>query len=158
MTILVPKFQDTLETVDLGTDAVQLCYGSSFFKGLATGGNVSAAMSAMGERVTYGSFLTFTNNVLLLGKNTFHVLIIRSWSERLDHLVKSDRHLEAIELGIDYYQVWALTQFFLLPFSENSLICLEGKSMTPHRGNTILFRSSQQLPRLRLGPSKGFLS
>ena len=37
-------------------------------------------------------------------------------------------------------------------------ICLEGKSMTPHQGNTILFRSSQQLPRLRLGPSKGFLS
>ena len=28
--------------------------------------------------------------------------------------------------------------------------------MTPHRGKTILFRSSQQLPRLRLGPSKGF--
>ena len=30
--------------------------------------------------------------------------------------------------------------------------------MTPHRGNTILFRSSQQLPRFCLGPSKGFLS
>ena len=29
--------------------------------------------------------------------------------------------------------------------------------MTP-RGNTILFRSSQQLPHLRLGPLKGFLS
>ena len=28
--------------------------------------------------------------------------------------------------------------------------------MTPHRGNTILFRSSQQLPRLCLGPLKGF--
>ena len=56
-------------------------------------------------------------------------------------------------------QVWTLTQFFFLfPFCENSLICLEGKSMTPHRGNTILFRSSQQLPRLRLGSSKGFLS
>ena len=39
-----------------------------------------------------------------------------------------------------------------------SLIRLEGKSMTPHRGNTIFFRSSQQLPRLRLGPSEGFLS
>ena len=25
--------------------------------------------------------------------------------------------------------------------------------MTPNRGKTILFRSSQQLPRLRLGPS-----
>ena len=44
------------------------------------------------------------------------------------------------------------------PFRENSLICLEGKSMTPLRENTILFRSSQQLPRLRLGPLKGFLS
>ena len=55
-------------------------------------------------------------------------------------------------------EVWPLTQFFLFPFGEKSLICLEGKSMTPHRGDTILFRSSQQLPRLRLGPSKGFLS
>ena len=111
---------------------------------------MSAAMSAMGERVTYGSFLTFTNNVLLLGKNTFHVLIIRSWSERLDHLVKSDRHLEAIELGIDYYQVWALTQFFLFPFSENSLICLKGKH------NSLPFSSNNSL--VSIGPSKGFLS
>ena len=48
-------------------------------------------------------------------------------------------------------QVWPLTKiFFLFPFYENSL--------TPHRGNTILFRSSQQLPRLRLGPLKDFLS
>ena len=44
------------------------------------------------------------------------------------------------------YQVWPLTQFFMFPFCKISLICLEGKSMTPHRGNTILFRSSQQLP------------
>ena len=56
------------------------------------------------------------------------------------------------------YQVWQITQFFLFPFCKKSLICLEGKSMTTHRGNTILFRSSQQLPRLRLGPVKGFLS
>ena len=48
--------------------------------------------------------------------------------------------------------------FFLFPLCKKSLICLEGKSMTPRQGNTILFRSSQQLPRLRLGPSKGFLS
>ena len=47
---------------------------------------------------------------------------------------------------------------FMFPFCEKSLICVEGKSMTPSRGNTILFRSSQQLPRLRLGPLKGFLS
>ena len=48
--------------------------------------------------------------------------------------------------------------FFCFLFCENSLICLEGKSMTPHQENNFLFRSSQQLPRLCLGPSKGFLS
>ena len=56
------------------------------------------------------------------------------------------------------FKVWPLTHFFLFPLCKNSLIFLEGKSMTPPRGNTILFRSSQKLPRLRLGPSKGFLS
>ena len=40
-------------------------------------------------------------------------------------------------------------------FCKKSLICLAGKSMTPRRGNTILFRSSQQLPSLRLGPFEG---
>ena len=30
--------------------------------------------------------------------------------------------------------------------------------MTPSLGNNILLRSSQQLPRFRLGPLKGFLS
>ena len=35
--------------------------------------------------------------------------------------------------------------FFLFPLCENSLICLEGKSMTSHQGNTILFLSSQQV-------------
>ena len=28
-------------------------------------------------------------------------------------------------------QVWPLTQFFLFPFCKKSLVCLEGKSMTP---------------------------
>ena len=36
----------------------------------------------------YGSSSSFTNQILLLGKRSFHALIIRSWTERLDHLVK----------------------------------------------------------------------
>ena len=55
-----------------------------------------------------------------------------------------------VELMQKTNQVWPPTHFFMFPFCEKILICLEGKSMTPHRGNTILFRSSQQLPRLRL--------
>ena len=40
-------------------------------------------------------------------------------------------------------QVWPLTQlYFVFALCKKSLICLEGISMTPHRGDTILFRSS----------------
>ena len=52
----------------------------------------------------------------------------------------------------------ATNSFFLYPFCEKSLICLEGKSLTPCRGNTVLLRSSQQLPRLRLPPLERILS
>ena len=48
------------------------------------------------------------------------------------------------------------TNSILFPFCKKSLICLEGNSMTSQRGNTIIFCSSQQLPCLCLGPSKGF--
>ena len=58
--------------------------------------------------------------------------------------------------GSSVNQVWPPTIFVL--FCEKSLICLDGKSMTPSWVNTILFRSSQQLPRLHPGPLKGFLS
>lgn len=60
------RSQDNLESIDLSD--VELCYGSSFFKGLATGGNVSAAMARAGERATYSSVTFFTNQILLLGK------------------------------------------------------------------------------------------
>ena len=97
------RSQETLESLDLSKD-VNLVYGSSFFKGLATGGNVSAAMAAAAERATFGSFLTFTNQVLLLGRDTFHVLVLRNWHERLDYLVKTDRYVEALNLGAECYQ------------------------------------------------------
>ena len=66
---------------------------------------------------------------------------------------------ESLELeGAAVYMPGLATNSIMFPFCEKSLICLKGKSMTPHWGNSILFRSSQQLPCLRLGPSKGFLS
>ena len=93
--------QEALESIDLSN--VQLVYGSSFFKGLATGGNVSAAMALAGEKATYESFLTFTNQFILLGRNTFHVMMIRSWSERIDYLVKANNYLDCLTLGSEFY-------------------------------------------------------
>ena len=57
-------------------------------------------------------------------------------------------------------QVWALTQFFFLFAFCEKIIYLPRKQINDplSRGNIFLFHSSQQLPRLRLGPLKGFLS
>ena len=93
--------QEKLESIDLSD--VQLVYGSAFFKGLATGGNVSAAMTAAGEKATYESFMTFTNQLVLLGRNTFHVLMIRTWNERIEYLIKANNYLDCLALGIDMY-------------------------------------------------------
>ena len=61
--------------------------------------------------------------------------------------------------SVAFDQVWSLTQFYSVSFlKKNPWFAWRGKSMTPHQGNTILFRSSQQLPCLCLGHSKGFLS
>lgn len=60
------KNQEELEQVDL--TKVKVVYGSSFFKGLATGGNVSKAMSKAGEKATYGAYFTSNDQVVILGK------------------------------------------------------------------------------------------
>ena len=61
------------------------------------------AMAASGEKATYESFMTFTNQMVLLGRNTFHVLMIRSWNERIDYLVKANNYLDCLALGMDFY-------------------------------------------------------
>ena len=66
--------------------------------------------------------------------------------------------------SLDFLLDNSMMRGMILPFSikqtnfEAKLICLEGKSMPPHLVNTIHFSSFQQLPRLRLGQLKSFLS
>ena len=91
-----------LETIDL--TAVRLLYQTQFYKSLATGGNVSPALSLAAEMAVYGSVTAFTNQLLVLGAETFHVLVIRSWAERLDHLLKSDKVIPAMRLGAEFYE------------------------------------------------------
>ena len=73
------------------------------FSGLATGGNVSAAMATAGEKATYETFLTFTNQLVLLGRNSFHVLMIRTWNERIDYLVKANNFLDCLGTSMSIY-------------------------------------------------------
>lgn len=91
-----------LERLDLSS--VRLLYQTQFYKSLATGGNVSPAMSLAGQMAVYGSVTAFTNQLLVLGAQTFHVLVIRTWTERLEHLLKSDKVVQAMMLGVEFYR------------------------------------------------------
>ena len=93
---------DQLETVDLTN--VRMVYQTQFFKSLATGGNVSPAMSVAGEMAVYGSTTSFTNQLLVLGASSFHVLVIRSWTERLEQLLRGDKVAAAMMLGLEFHE------------------------------------------------------
>jgi len=99
--LLDVRSKETLETLDLSQ--VELVYQTQFFKGLANGGNVSAAFSLAGEVAVYGSSAVFPNQILILGKSTFHALMLRTWAQRLDHLIKDNKYLEALNLGLEMF-------------------------------------------------------
>nr|CAD7256761.1 unnamed protein product [Timema shepardi] len=99
--LLDVRTQEELEVLDLG--GARLVYTTSHFKGLSTGGNVSKAMALAGERACYNSVVSFGNQLLVLGTKTFHVLTIRAWNERLAYLVKQNKYLDALTLGMAFY-------------------------------------------------------
>ncbi|XP_067145381.1 vacuolar protein sorting-associated protein 8 homolog isoform X3 [Centruroides vittatus] len=93
---------EELEVTDLAE--VQLVYGSSHYKGLFTGGNVSKAMTVAGERACYHSLAAFGSQILLLGLKSVHVLTLRTWNERIDVLLKQKLYSEALALALSFYE------------------------------------------------------
>lgn len=83
---------------------VQLVYSSSFYKSLATGGNVSRALAYAGDRACYQSIVIFNNQLVLLGTRGLHVLTLRPWSERVNALVKQNKYRQALDLGLAFYK------------------------------------------------------
>ena len=96
------KTKEELECLDLGI--VKLVYGSSYFRSLATGGNVSKALNTASEYVCYHSVQVFNGQLLLLGTKSIHCLTIRSWKDRIDYFMKQNLYLEALELALSFYE------------------------------------------------------
>lgn len=96
------RTEEHVEVVDLGD--VHLVYSSSFYKSLATGGNVSPALAYAGERSCYQSVVTSSSQLVLLGTKAIHVLVLRTWNERLDYLLKQDHYPEALSLAKSFYE------------------------------------------------------
>ncbi|ESO93558.1 hypothetical protein LOTGIDRAFT_215952 [Lottia gigantea] len=95
------RSEEELEVIDISD--VQLVYGSSFFKSLATGGNVSQALAYAGEQACYQSIVSHSSQLFTLGTKTVSVYNIRSWNERIDVLVKQNKYHEALSLALSFY-------------------------------------------------------
>ncbi|OXB65294.1 hypothetical protein ASZ78_001601 [Callipepla squamata] len=94
--------QEELETVEI--PEVQLVYNSSHFKSLATGGNVSEALALVGEKACYQSISSCGGQIFYLGTKSVHVMTLRSWRERIDHLLKQERLTDALALAWSFYE------------------------------------------------------
>ena len=44
------------------------------------------------------------DSIPLPGRKSFHVLVIRTWNERLDHLTKENHYLDALALGCEFFR------------------------------------------------------
>ncbi|XP_063162929.1 vacuolar protein sorting-associated protein 8 homolog [Candoia aspera] len=94
--------QEELETVEISE--VQLVYNSSHFKSLATGGNVSQALALVGEKACYQSISNCGGQIFYLGTKSVHVLTLRTWRERIDHLLKQECLNEALALSWSFHE------------------------------------------------------
>ncbi|XP_030616566.1 vacuolar protein sorting-associated protein 8 homolog [Delphinapterus leucas] len=94
--------QEELEMVEISE--VQLVYNSSHFKSLATGGNVSQALALVGEKACYQSISSYGGQIFYLGTKSVYVMMLRSWRERVDHLLKQDCLTEALVLAWSFHE------------------------------------------------------
>ncbi|GAB1300127.1 Vacuolar protein sorting-associated protein 8 homolog [Apodemus speciosus] len=98
--------QEELETMEISE--VQLVYNSSHFKSLATGGNVSQALvvqrALVGEKACYQSISSYGGQIFYLGTKSVYVMTLRSWRERMDHLLKQDCLTEALALAWSFHE------------------------------------------------------
>ncbi|XP_057703396.1 vacuolar protein sorting-associated protein 8 homolog [Corythoichthys intestinalis] len=94
--------QEILETLDL--EQVQLVYNSRHFKSLATGGNVSQALALVGEKACYQSISSYAGQIVCLGTKSAHTLILRTWRERIDCLLKQEHFVDALSLAWSFHE------------------------------------------------------
>lgn len=92
------KTQESIDVVDVS--GVNLVKSTPFFRGLATGGNVSEALALVGTDACYNSMASCAGQLLLLCSTSLRSIGLRHWDERLDLLLSQSRPEEAIHLGL----------------------------------------------------------
>jgi len=95
------RTEEELEVIDVS--GTRLVYSTSYFKSLATGGNVSQALAHAGDQACYQSVVSHSGQLFLLGTKAVHMFSLRTWKERIQVLVRANRYTEALALGLSFY-------------------------------------------------------
>ncbi|XP_059149378.1 vacuolar protein sorting-associated protein 8 homolog [Physella acuta] len=101
MHVIDVRSEEELEVIDVSS--IQLVYGTSYFKSLATGGNVSQALAFAGDQACYQSVVSHSGQLFLLGTKSVHMFSIRTWRERITVLVKENKYQDALALTLSFY-------------------------------------------------------
>lgn len=91
-----------IDSLDLSH--IGLVYESAFYKGLATGGNVSKAFTLIGSNACYNSVVVFASQLYVLSSQNIYVINAKAWSERLSYMIQSHRWEEAIKIAMEGYR------------------------------------------------------
>ncbi|KAL5005898.1 hypothetical protein ScPMuIL_017056 [Solemya velum] len=102
MHVIDVRSEEELEVIDISE--VQLIYNTSHFKSLATGGNVSQALAFAGERSCYQTVVSYSGQLFFLGTKTVYFYTLRTWSDRIDVLVRQEKYQDALALSLSFYE------------------------------------------------------
>nr|CDQ00097.1 Bm2704, isoform b [Brugia malayi] len=80
---------------------IQLAYATADFKGLSTGGNVSAALDYLADCVCYQSICRVEKMIFLLGQSSIYMISIRDRIMQLENLVNRGQMVSAILFALD---------------------------------------------------------
>lgn len=94
----------TRELESLDVAGAGLVYGSAQFKGYATGGNVSPALALAGNHACYNSVVSVGSQLYILGARSVHSISVRSWHDRITHLVHNQKWADVFQIALEGYR------------------------------------------------------
>nr|XP_014352866.1 PREDICTED: vacuolar protein sorting-associated protein 8 homolog [Latimeria chalumnae] len=100
--VLDRESQQELEVLDLS--ALQLVRSLDSSETLETGVTVDQALAFIGETASYQSVCTYGGETAFLGAKSLAVVSLKTWKERIDHLVRQGQYAESLSLAWMFYE------------------------------------------------------
>ncbi|VDN39910.1 unnamed protein product, partial [Gongylonema pulchrum] len=83
--------------------AIQLAYGTADFKGLSTGGNVSAALDYLANSVCYQSYCRVGPIAYLLGQSAVYEITVSDQIAQLENFINRGEVISAVLFALDIF-------------------------------------------------------